>query len=201
MLEIAGNPAQWGFKLPEAILIIPEIMAAFPAARFVHLIRDPASTCLRRTHLTARLDTKIGQVTLPLAYLYHRRPIAEIANDSPALHMAYTTRHQLLGALEALAPLDASRHLELRFEEMIDSPQQASRRFLRWLEPGALARENGDSRSLLEQTADPRRAREPSVRYTPEVEEEVLRILADLRSRLGYLPDIAGITPDASPAG
>ena len=186
MLEIAGFPARWGFKLPEAILLIPEIMAAFPSARFFHLIRDPATTCLRRTHLTARLDNHIGQITLPLAYRYHNLPVAQILEDSPAEHMAYTTRHQLASALEVLAPLPPSRCLELRFEDMMDAPQEVNERFNRWLEPQA-NREISRDESALERTIDTRRAREPSVRYSPEVEAKVLAILADLRLRLGYL--------------
>ena len=43
-----ADDAEWGFKLPEAMLIMPELLAAFPAARLVHLVRHPDSPVLCR---------------------------------------------------------------------------------------------------------------------------------------------------------
>jgi hypothetical protein len=84
MLAKRESDGPWGFKLPEALLLLPEIQLAFPDAHYIHMMRDPVSTCLRRTHMTARLDNHIGQVTLPLAYDWVGRPRGMIRQDSPA---------------------------------------------------------------------------------------------------------------------
>lgn len=184
MLRAGGMPERWGFKLPESMLIVPAIMSAFPSARFVHLIRDPLTTCLRRTHLTARLDNRIGQIALPFAYAFHEIPAPQIFEDSPALHMAYTTRHQLLLALTALRDLPPVRRLEIRFEEMLANPAEINRRFREWLGSDL---ENSGQPSALERAADPQRASEPSVFYSAEIEAQVAEVLSDLRKQLGYL--------------
>ena len=46
--------SRWGWKLPETTLVVPEIANVFANAQFVHLVRHPVDTCLRRTHRTSR---------------------------------------------------------------------------------------------------------------------------------------------------
>ena len=196
MLEKAGFPTPWGFKLPEALLIVAELAESFPEARFAHMIRDPLATCLRRTHLTARLDNPIGQVTLPLAYRYHGLPLTRIAQDSPALHMAYTTMQQLESALDFCRALPRERYFELRFEDLVSDPGGTRRRFEHWLERNPVRRFQSSIRAAwgrmrgrtgaLESAVDPGRAAQPSVSYPPEIEAQVAEVLSDLRVRLGY---------------
>jgi hypothetical protein len=88
MLRKAAWPEFWGFKLPESIYLISEIMEAFPRARFLHLLRDPLSTCLRRTHMTGRIDNEIGRVVIPPAYDHVGRARSMIQADSPPMRMA-----------------------------------------------------------------------------------------------------------------
>src|SRR5262245_61572858 len=57
ILSLASHPlSSWGLKLPEAMLVLPLLIDAFPRAKVVHLIRHPVSSSLRRTHMTSRLD-------------------------------------------------------------------------------------------------------------------------------------------------
>lgn len=198
MLELAGFPKAWGFKLPESLLILPEIAAAFPQARFVHLVRDPLSTCLRRTHMTARLDNEIGRVALPLAYRALGLPLARILEDSPAEHMAYTTRHQLEQVLDLRRTLPPSRFLQLSFEDLMRRPRWVRLRLERWLRPEGLDRLLYDLQTgwraatgkrepgMTEKTLDPARTVRTRISYPAEVERKVSEILAELRARLGY---------------
>jgi len=62
------SEALWGFKLPETLLVLPEILKAFPEAIVIHLIRHPIDSCLRRTHMTSRMDNSIGKAVLTAAY-------------------------------------------------------------------------------------------------------------------------------------
>ena len=184
MLDRAGAPAMWGFKLPESLLVLEEILQAFPDARFVHLVRDPLATCLRRTHMTARVDNQIGQAALPAAYRYFGRPTAEIHTDAPALHMALTSRHQIETALDLLDGLAPERSLQLRYEELLADPAAAVVRAARWIhgrdDPSVLG-------STLLREVDPGRAARTASTFAPEVEAEVAAWLAPLRFRLGYV--------------
>lgn len=58
----------WGLKLPEIMLVMPEILTAWPKARLVHIVRHPVETCLRRPHMTSTTKSLIGRKTLNAAY-------------------------------------------------------------------------------------------------------------------------------------
>ena len=168
----------WGFKLPENLFLLPELRSAFPDARYVHMLRNPISTCLRRTHMTARLDNQIGLITLPLAYRSVGRPVELILKDSPALHMAYTTLHQLRLALDyCRATFDPHTYLELHFEDLISNPKATSQTFGEWLGFPQIA-------NTLSQAIDVRRSRKPRVKYPPDVVHEVTRVLGPLQEEI-----------------
>ena len=59
---------EWGWKLPETMLVVPEMCRAFRRARVLHLVRHPVDACLRRTHLTSRMGHPVGATTLHAAY-------------------------------------------------------------------------------------------------------------------------------------
>lgn len=181
MLRAAGGPANWGFKLPELILLLPELLGMFPEARVLHLVRDPLETCLRRTHMTGRLDNQIGRVTLPAAYRHVGRPVGRLLDDSPGLHMACTTRHQLELALDALEALPPSRLLRMSFEHLVVAPGEAVARAAAWLGTAVV----GDT---LARSIDSRRARTRQDLYPPDTVASMVRILEPLRERLGYEP-------------
>jgi hypothetical protein len=204
MLRGAGGPpGVWGFKLPESMLLIEEIAEAFPGARFVHLVRDPLTTCLRRSHMTARLDNEIGRATLPVAYRYCGREPSAIFDESPAHHMAVSTLYQIESALTFTRTLSRWRHLHIRFEWLLSQPHRVQAIFARWLRRGPAATRvmrdvQGQERGRLALEVDPDRAARPTVVYPASTENEVAAFLAPLRRRLGYVQ--ATVSPAARAA-
>jgi hypothetical protein len=123
MLEQANWPDQWGFKLPESLLLLPELHAAFPNARYVHFRRDPISTILRRSHMTARLGNHLGRVTIRAAYDYFGIERAKALTVNDTTRMAITTAHQLALVKAHQAKIPTDRWLDLSFEDTITDPQ------------------------------------------------------------------------------
>lgn len=183
LLASAGTFAdqdRWGFKLPESMLLVPELDQAFPNARYIHLIRDPLDTCLRRTHMTARFDNPIGRAAIREAYRYLGIDLVRSLEDFPALHMAYTTIHQVESVLDyASASLDG-RYCEVRFEDLLADPQSCLATVADWL--GVEAAGEGIVSSI-----DPARAAHPKIKYPAPVKKKVKSVLHPLRSRLGYV--------------
>jgi len=129
MLEKAGWPKPWGFKLPESTLILPDLHSAFPNARFVWFARDPKATVLRRSHMTGRLDNEIGRASVAAAYDYIGRPRDAILTDTPLVHMAITTRHQTDLLDDFFARLPPERSLRLSFEDTVEHPNASLESF------------------------------------------------------------------------
>jgi hypothetical protein len=180
MLQKSERTSFWGFKLPESMFLMPEIREAFPRARYVHLIRDPLTTCLRRTHMTARFDNHIGRVTLPLGYRYCGSEPAKILQDSAALHMAYNVRHQVETVRAYCRSFLKGRYLEVRFEEVLEKPMGVLELFSNWLDTTPVDHKVRDS-------VDINRAKHPRITYPAQIVEEVEQILAPLRKELNYL--------------
>lgn len=172
----------WGFKLPECMLILPELVEAFPDARYVHLVRDPLTTCLRRTHMTARFDNTIGRVAIREAYRYCGRDLEHSLEDSPGLRMAYTTIHQVEVVKGYASSNLGGRYLEIRFEDLIKDPANSVLELSQWLGSSA----TGDK---LQLEVDPARAAASVAQheYPPAVELAITEVLKPLRRNLGYL--------------
>jgi len=180
MLLKRHTTGPWGFKLPESVLLLPEIRTAFPQARFLHMVRDPLTVCLRRTHMTARLDNSIGRISLPLAYDCIGRPRKMILEDSPAMHMAYTTIHQLEFVANQLAEMSSNCWMQIRFEDIIKQPAACVEQTRCWL---GLTR----VKNRLERVIDPKRIHKPKVIYPPDVAEKAKNVLYSLRMDYGYI--------------
>jgi hypothetical protein len=178
-----GRPACWGFKLPESMLVLEELLAAFPQARFLHLVRDPLATSLRRTHMTSRLDNPIGHVAVRAAYRHCARPLAAVHDDPPPVHMALGSAHQIGGALDFLAALDPGRSLQIRYEDVLTDPLGQLARAARWIHGGDVAL---PAEPELVREVDPARPHRSAQAFAPEVEAQVAALLRDLRVRLGY---------------
>lgn len=129
MLEEAGWPEHWGFKLPETALILPEISEAFPAARYAAFSRIPENTVLRRSHMTARLDNHIGRCALTVAYDHFGLGRQQILEDDTLIHMAVTTLHQTALINAHMLGLPSGHGLNLSFEDTIASPENVLRSF------------------------------------------------------------------------
>lgn len=124
--DAARNAPLWGLKLPEAMLVLPLLVDAFPDAKVVHLVRHPISSSLRRTHMTSRMNNPIGAVALPAAYRFANRDVGHIATDDPFLHNAYSWNFQVTRvARYARESLSESRYLEVAYEDLCTEPSRA----------------------------------------------------------------------------
>jgi hypothetical protein len=118
----------WGWKLPETMLVLPQVLRAFPQARVVHLVRHPLPSALRRTHMTSRLDNPVGRAVLPAAYVACGLDPARMEDDEPYIHNAVTWAYQIEGVLAALRAMSSpERRLQLRYEEVCATPDKAQR--------------------------------------------------------------------------
>ena len=107
----------WGWKLPETLLVLPEVLEAFPEAKVVHLVRHPVDSCLRRTHLTSRADNSIGRATLEAAYESLGWP-RDPASDEDHIRNAASWRFQLETVRQIRHELPSERYLEIRYEDL-----------------------------------------------------------------------------------
>jgi Sulfotransferase family len=119
-----GRPTRWGMKLPEAMLVLPLLLDAFPNAKVVHLTRHPVPCSLRRTHKTSRLGNRVGNVALPAAYAFAGRNPGQIAIDEVYLHNAYSWNYQVARVVAyARRQLRETRYLEIKYEHVCDHPE------------------------------------------------------------------------------
>lgn len=133
MIAEIPSDQMWGFKLPEALLLLPELSEAFPKARYIHMVRDPLATCVRRSHMTARLDNHIGRIAVPLAYDWLGRQRSSILRDEPQVLMAVTTLHQLSLANGFLSQFGDQQKFSFHFEDLFSQAQEIATRLLHWL--------------------------------------------------------------------
>ena len=147
----------WGWKLPETMLILPDAAQAFAAARFVHVVRHPLDTCLRRTHMTSRIDNPIGEATLRAAYRqlgWERDP----AGDPDHIRNAASWAYQLADAQAFFARLPPGRGLTLRYESLCDEPDATAARMAAFVgvAPRPVALRVDDARRRLWSPGDER---------------------------------------------
>lgn len=174
-LQKDGTP--WGIKLPELMLVLPLFLDALPKARVVHLIRNPVSLSLRRTHLTSRMDNRVGRVTLPAAYHYAGLPLEQMERDPEYLHNAYAWLFQVERVIEFCRHvLEPDQCLELKYEELCESPLEGFQTLQQFLA--------ADHRTGTIPPIDKRRA--DSWRKEPNQVKEVWNICGELAQKLGY---------------
>ncbi|WP_170311895.1 sulfotransferase [Sulfitobacter sabulilitoris] len=123
ILDRAGGQvgAHWGWKLPETMFILPEVLHAFPNARVVHLLRHPVTCCLRNRHVTSDPRHRVGAMVLKAAY--HALNIApgDYDCDEATLDNAVSWAYQV-GAVARLTrdPDIAGRVLSVCYEDIFD---------------------------------------------------------------------------------
>jgi hypothetical protein len=179
MLRASSWPEMWGFKLPESALVLPDLQAAFPNAKYVMLERDPLSISLQRPNVTAQPDQIIGQVALPLAYSYLGIPHSRILTDPDSVRSAATTEHQISLMLKFRRQIPRTRWLDLNFEQLIRDPLDQLRRLSEYCGRPEMS-------DLIRQTVDPDRAVVAYATCPLEVLETVRTIVRPSRVALGY---------------
>ena len=130
----SGRPDRWGLKLPEAMLVLPLLVDAFPRAKVVHLVRHPVSSSLRRSHTTSRLGNRVGRAVLRTAYRYAGRDKALVETDEVFLNNAYSWNFQVARVVDyARRELPGSQYLELKYEAVCRDPGHAFTTFQAFL--------------------------------------------------------------------
>ena len=172
----------WGWKLPETVLLLPEVAAAFERCRIVHVTRHPLDTCLRRTHMTSRPNNRIGQAVLGAAYAalgWARDPAADPEHVCNAAAWWFQVRE----AHAFLASLPGTRAITVRYESLCDAPDETAARIACFVGVGQVpvCLDIDRSRRRLWSGGDPRIA-------------EVWGICGDVAQALGYRAD--GSTSD-----
>jgi len=100
--------SRYGNKTPVHVLSIPELARAFPEARFIHIIRDGRDVAL------SYLQADIGPDSIEAAALRWRRWV---------------------GAGRAGGrQLDPGRYVEVRYEQLVDAPEETTRAVCAFLE-------------------------------------------------------------------
>ncbi len=125
----------WGWKLPETMLIVPDVIEAFPDAKFIHLVRHPVTSSLRRTHMTSRPDNPIGLSVLTAAYRDAGLDVGRIKTDPEYLRNAYTWLYQVKSVHQyAESFLTSDRYKLVKYEDVLSDPLKATHsvgRFIR----------------------------------------------------------------------
>lgn len=112
-------PQVWGWKLPETMFLMPEVLSAFPAAKVIHILRHPVTSSLRRTHVTSRKDNPVGTAVLKAAYASAGFDDRFIAEHPPYMHNAVTWLYQVAAVSGyCRSNLDAGRYIEIRYEDL-----------------------------------------------------------------------------------
>ena len=116
----------WGFKLPETMLCLPELLKAFPNARVIHLTRHPVNLSLRRSHVTSRLNDKIGYYVLQEAYKQLNKDFESVENTPEFINNAISWQFQLHHVLKyAQTSLNGGNYCEVKYEDVCKEPQKS----------------------------------------------------------------------------
>lgn len=131
------HEAIWGWKLPETMVILPELFKIFNSAKLVHLVRHPVNSSLRRTHMTSRTDNLVGRAVLKAAYKHVGLEPAEIAHDEAYIHNARSWVFQIDTAMGfARSHLTDLQYLEVRYEDLCLEPKKIQNTILEFLDIG-----------------------------------------------------------------
>ncbi len=124
----------WGWKLPESMLIVPELFSAFSGAKLVHLVRHPVDSSLRRSHLTSRMNNPIGRAVLKSAYEHAGLELKPPGKNRAYMQNAISWRYQVETVTEfARKNLNSDQYLEIRFEDFCEDPDTVQKKLLQFI--------------------------------------------------------------------
>jgi hypothetical protein len=178
-LEMPGDPRPWetmvwGDKTPLYMVEMPLLARLFPAARFVHIVRDPRDCALSSA--------------------------AAWGNSMLRTAQEWTDRVRI--CRRDGAALGVGRFLEIRYEDLIADPPAVLARIFGFLgvpapaQPGRLARvpENvGSARGAEQVLAENQRKWQR--RMTPAMRRRFERVCGDLLDALGYEREYPDLEP------
>ena len=170
----------WGWKLPETMLVVPEMMRIFPKSKLVHLVRHPVTSALRRTHMTSRMSNPVGRAVLRGAYLEIGRNPKNIDSDPEHIHNAVTWLYQVRRVHDyAMNNLSAENYHLVRFEDLMSDPLETSKKLSRFM--------TGKINEFVRPSVDNQRAPNAIDLTGPEA-KEVWDICGAVAMDMGYLP-------------
>ena len=127
----------WGFKLPESMLIMPQLLSTFPNARVIHLVRHPITSSLRRTHLTSQTANPVGKAVCEAAYRDAGMEPSNALIDPDWKRNALTWNYQVGSVANQLGEMPADRSLQVKFEDLCDDPQEVTNEIKAFLDGGS----------------------------------------------------------------
>ncbi|MDQ3931556.1 MAG: sulfotransferase [Actinomycetota bacterium] len=107
----------WGDKTPEYAHFVPLLAGLFPQARFVHLIRDGRDVALSMLDRHRTSTHRTGKTPL------HRH--------SPSPAFFWSRRIRIVR--RAVADLEVDRYCSLRYEDLLDDPEEQLRRLCQFI--------------------------------------------------------------------
>jgi hypothetical protein len=110
-------------KSTENTMRIPYLLAAFPDARFIHVLRNGYAVCSSLMRVNWWPDLQL--------WWLGRTPSDWEADGNDPYHLAgLHWSRQVSAALQARDQLDASNYLEVRYEDLLDKPRESVQRML-----------------------------------------------------------------------
>ncbi|OUS41220.1 hypothetical protein A9R00_02035 [Oleispira antarctica] len=177
LLQRSFSSGLWGFKLPETMLCLPELLKAFPNAKIIHLVRHPISISLRRSHMTSRINNPVGRTVLSDGYQLLHLDEGTIENRGEYFNNAVSWNYQLKNALDFFENnLSSSNFLQLKYEDMVNDAEEVLSSMCDFL---ALPKQ-----ALPELAIDAQRFNQ---RHEPSKEvDEIWSICGEVANLLGY---------------
>ena len=120
----ANLTSPWGWKYPETYLLVEAVHAAYPNARYIHMVRDGRDLAFKH-HRTSVPKTKLGKALLSEI---------DALNDPPHLRAAKSWAYQVeLFRDFASKHLDPSQVHETTFEDFCRDPVHETERIAQFL--------------------------------------------------------------------
>lgn len=178
-----GEP--WGWKYPESYLLAPHIDRIFPAARFVHIVRDGRDLAFKR-HRTDDPTTKLGRAVLSEIGALNNPPHVRAARS-----WAYQAR---LFRDYAARRIPRERLHGVTFENFCRDPIGETERIAAFLG----LRVNDEARAFLTGYINPQKISQYRSEDPAKI-AEVERAIGDTLREFGYAPVAPTPAPASSP--
>lgn len=167
-----GDAFSWGWKDPRTSLTLPIWLRIFPQARCVHVLRNGIDVAISIHRRSKKQRRKVRNRLFPLDY----SPVTLDFAYGFRLWETYVCR-----ILEYRDLLPAGRYMEVRYEELLEAPEEQLRRLVVFLEHRA----SDDELSAACRGVD--KSRLDNSRYAMDYQAEIQALRASsLMKRLGY---------------